>query len=129
MSKEAPVSPRKRMATEPQCCEDSTSPPASLITAEKAVELMGLFKVLANDTRLRILHALALSKELCVGSLAKALDMKPQAVSNQLQRLSDQGIVSPRRQGTTIYYRIVNPCVSELLDRGRCFVDEGCSSP
>jgi ArsR family transcriptional regulator, lead/cadmium/zinc/bismuth-responsive transcriptional repressor len=123
------VTPRKKKATAPQCCEETASPPASLITSEKAVELMGLFKVLANDTRLRILHALDLSKELCVGSLARALDMKPQAVSNQLQRLTDQGIVSPRRQGTTIYYRIVNPCVTELLDRGRCFVDEGCSGP
>jgi DNA-binding transcriptional ArsR family regulator len=51
-----------------------------LITNEQAAGLMDLFKVLANDTRLRLLHALARSGELCVGDLAEAVAMKPQTV-------------------------------------------------
>jgi DNA-binding transcriptional ArsR family regulator len=85
---------------------------------------MDLFKVLANDTRLRLLHALARSGELCVGDLADAVGMKPQAVSNQLQRLVDRGILGSRRQGTSIHYRIVDPCVTSLLDLGLCLTED-----
>jgi DNA-binding transcriptional ArsR family regulator len=75
-----------------------------LISPEQAAGLMDLFKVFANDTRLRLLHALARSGELCVGELADAVAMKPQAVSNQLQRLVDWGILGSRRDGTSIWY-------------------------
>jgi DNA-binding transcriptional ArsR family regulator len=95
-----------------------------LITSEQASGLMDLFKVLANDTRLRLLHALARSGELCVGELADAVAMKPQAVSNQLQRLVDRGILGSRREGTSIHYRIVDPCVPSLLDLGLCLTED-----
>jgi DNA-binding transcriptional ArsR family regulator len=98
-----------------------------LLSSGQAAELMALFKVLANDTRLRMLHALVSRGELCVGGLAEALGMKPQAVSNQLQRLLDRGILAARRQGNNIYYRVINACVTDLLDRGLCLVDDECS--
>lgn len=91
-----------------------------LLTPQQGANLAVLFKVLSNDTRLRLLHALVREEELCVGALAERLGMKPQAVSNQLQRLADQGILASRRNGTNIYYRIVDPCVPALLDRGLC---------
>ena len=77
---------------------------------------MDLFKVFADDTRLRLLHALARSGELCVTDLAAAVGMKRQAVSNQLQRLGDRGILGSRRMGTSIHYRVVDPGVTNLLD-------------
>lgn len=107
------------------CC--STKPALeqrSLITVKQAVGLMGVFKVLANDTRLRLLHALARSGELCVTDLADAVEMKPQAVSNQLQRLVDRGILGSRRAGTSIIYTIIDPCVTTLLDQGLCLVED-----
>ncbi len=85
---------------------------------------MGVFKVLANDTRLRLLHALSREDELCLTDLAAAVGMKTQAVSNQLQRLNDQGIVAARREGNQIYYRVLDPCVTALLDRGLCLVED-----
>jgi DNA-binding transcriptional ArsR family regulator len=94
-----------------------------LLTPERAGQLMRLFKVFANDTRLRLLHALVRGRELCVTELAGALGMKPQAVSNQLQRLVDRGIVAFRRDGANIYYRIVDPCVPILLERGICLIE------
>jgi DNA-binding transcriptional ArsR family regulator len=88
-----------------------------------------VFKVLANDTRLRMLHALIRADELCVTDLATSLGMKPQAVSNQLQRLSDLGILASRREGNNIYYRIVNGCVSPLLDLALCLTEDPCCPP
>lgn len=93
------------------------------MSADLAVEVGGLFKALANDTRLRILHELVRSREACVSDIAAALGASPQAISNQLQKMSAWRILSSRRSGTNIYYRIVNPCIPELLDRAVCFVE------
>ncbi len=95
-----------------------------LIGLRQASGLEGLFKVLANDTRLRLLHALAREKELCVLDMAHRIGMKPQAVSNQLQRLVGKRILASRREGLQIFYRIVDPCVTELLDRGLCLLED-----
>lgn len=92
------------------------------LSAEQASDLEHLFKLLANDSRLRLLHAIARHGELCVGDLAEELGMSPQAVSNQLRRL--RGIVAARREGNNIHYRIVDPCVLVLLDRGLCLLEE-----
>jgi DNA-binding transcriptional ArsR family regulator len=83
-----------------------------------------VFKVLANDTRLRLLHALIRASELCVTELAKSVGMKPQAVSNQLQKLSDLGIIASRREGNNIHYRLIDLCVRSLLEKGLCLMEE-----
>jgi DNA-binding transcriptional ArsR family regulator len=80
--------------------------------------------VLANDTRLRILHALIREGELCVSELSEVLGMRQQTVSNQLQKLTDRNIVQPKRNGNHIYYRIVDPCIHNLIDRGFCIMEE-----
>jgi ArsR family transcriptional regulator, lead/cadmium/zinc/bismuth-responsive transcriptional repressor len=119
----AKTAPRGKRRTP---CQSVLSSSGSLLAPCQAMELMALFKVLANDTRLRLLHALAIHGELCMTSLADSLGMKPQAVSNQLQRLLDRGILASRRQGNNVYYRIINSCVTELLDRGLCLVENSC---
>ena len=86
--------------------------------------MAAVFKVLANDTRLRILHALVRAEELCVTELANKVGMKPQAVSNQLQRLSGLGIIEARRAGVNVHYRVVDLCVRSLLDQGLCLTEE-----
>ena len=95
-----------------------------LLSFLQAVEVMALFKVLANDTRLRLLHEIIRNGEANVSSIAKSLGMKPQAVSNQLQRLSDTGIVASRREGNRIYYRCVDCCVPVLLDQAICIMED-----
>jgi len=94
-----------------------------LIDEKQAAALMRLFKVFANDTRLRLLHALVRAGELSVSELAHVLDMKPQAVSNQLQRLVDRGILGFRRNGNSVCYRVIDPCVQVLLERGLCLIE------
>jgi len=95
-----------------------------LLTSTQASDLMRLFKVLANNTRLRLLHAVAIHEEICVTDLAETLEMKPQAVSNQLQRLLDTGVVASRRDGNNMYYRVDDPCVLNVLDKGLCLLED-----
>lgn len=97
-----------------------------LLSFVEAVKVMALFKVLANDTRIRLLHHLVRSGEATVTDLARTLGMKPQAVSNQLVRLSDTGMLKSRRDGNNVYYRVQNGCVAPLLDLALCLMeDEG----
>jgi len=97
-----------------------------LLSFVEAVKVMALFKMLSNDTRIRLLHHLVRSREASVGDIARTLGMRPQAVSNQLQRLSDTGMVASRREGNNVYYRVQSGCVAPLLDLALCLMeDEG----
>ncbi len=94
-----------------------------MLSEDQAAGLAALFKTFSNSTRLRLLHALVQAGELCVTDLARAAAMKPQAVSNQLQRLVDRGILRSRRGGNNVLYRVIDPCVRVLLDRGLCLLE------
>jgi len=117
-----------------KCAPEATQIPASagkpalrsrpLVKMAEANQLSRLFKTLASETRLRIIHALARAGELCVTDLAEELEMAPQAISNQLQRLSDKSIVAVRREGNRLFYRLADPCVPGLLDLGLCLIEE-----
>ena len=95
-----------------------------LLDQVQAGELVRLYKVLSSETRLRMLHALTRASELCVTDLAAELEMKPQAISNQLQRLVDSRIVAVRRRGGRAFYRVADSCVPGLLDLGICLLEE-----
>lgn len=116
--------PRSKSVAPTPCREKESLRQRPLMSPETAGEVEALFEVLANDTRLRLLHEVARCGEVCVTDLAAALEMKPQAISNQLQRLADKRIVAARRNGNNMYYRIVDHCVLILLDRGLCLVEE-----
>ena len=104
----------------------SKPPPQNrpLISLEQATELEALFKVLSNSTRLRIIHALVREGELSVTQLAEALEMKQQAVSNQLRRLVDRGLLASKRNGNNVHYRIIDSCVTNLLVLGLCLMED-----
>lgn len=95
-----------------------------LISGRQAFDLVMVFKVLGNDTRLRLLHALHRAGEVSVGELAGQVEMRPQAVSNQLQRLADRGIVASRRDGNRIFYSIADACIPAVLDLALCLTEE-----
>ena len=95
-----------------------------LLAPATAMELQRTFKVLANATRLRLLHALVLRPGISVTELARTIGMRPQAVSNQLQRLTDKGILSNVRNGTSMHYRVIDPCIVNLLDQGLCLAED-----
>jgi len=106
-------------ATAPQSLKNR-----KLLSPIQAAGVAAVFKILANDTRLRILHALIRADELCLTELAKLLGMKPTALANQIQKLVDLGIVASRREGNHIYHRVVDLCVRSLLEQGLCLVEE-----
>jgi ArsR family transcriptional regulator len=85
--------------------------------------LAQVFKLLADESRLKILLALSQDKELHVSALCDLLGQTQPAVSHHLTLLRMTGLVGYRRDGKHNYYRIESGLVCELLER--FFADAG----
>jgi ArsR family transcriptional regulator, arsenate/arsenite/antimonite-responsive transcriptional repressor len=66
------------------------------------------FKALADHTRLRVIHLLG-TDEVCVCSVVKALQTSQPKISRHLAYLKRAGLVSARREGKWMHYRVVEP--------------------
>lgn len=73
-----------------------------------------LLKLLADPTRMRIVMRLR-EGESCVTDIAQALGMEQSAVSHQLSRLLVGGLVTNRRDGKKIHYRLADHHVKKIL--------------
>jgi DNA-binding transcriptional ArsR family regulator len=79
---------------------------ARVLDVEEAGRLSGLLGLLADPTRARVLYALDLVDELCVGDIAMALDATEDSVGYGLRVLRTAGLVAPRKEGRTVFYRL-----------------------
>lgn len=68
-------------------------------------ELTAVYKLLSDETRLRVL-ALLRDNELSVGEIHKSLGMGQSTLSSQLGLLKEQNLVASRKEGQNVYYRI-----------------------
>ncbi len=77
-------------------------------------QLADLFKAMGDPNRLRILRALD-GEEMCVCDLAMFVGVSESAVSHQLRQLRQQQLVTNRREGPILYYRLNDNHVSALI--------------
>ncbi len=94
-----------------------------LAREELLYELAQLYKVFADETRLKILSALT-EGELGVGALAERLDMTLSAVSHSLRVLKSARLVRCRREGKAVYYALCDDHVRMILEMGLDHVSE-----
>ncbi len=76
--------------------------------------LTTLFKALGDENRLRILLALK-DREISVGELVEKLEISQPLVSHHLRELKLAGLVTSRKKGPYVFYRLKDPRVFELL--------------
>ena len=94
--------------------------PFELSDRPTEAELLGkYFRVLADPTRLRILEALDEHGELSVGELTHRLGIPQPSVSNHLACLRWCGFVATRREHRTVYNRIADPRVPQVVGLAR----------
>ena len=74
-----------------------------------------LFKVLSDETRLKVLLLLLEHEECNVTFLTQSLEKEQSAVSHQLQILRRNHLVKTRREGKGIYYSLDDDHVKTLL--------------
>ncbi len=73
-----------------------------------------MLKALANESRLMIVDRLGRG-ECSVGDLREIVGSDLSTVSKHLSLLRAHGIVDDRREGTTVYYRLLTPCVCNFF--------------
>ena len=74
------------------------------------------FALLSDPTRLRVVSALHDAGEVSVSGLSRLTGISMASVSQHLNRLAHGGLVSRRRQGTSVLYRIADPTIEALCD-------------
>lgn len=89
----------------------------SALTEDEYIRLSQFFKAMGDVTRLRILQALE-QGEMCVCDLAVYLKVSESAVSHQLRLLRQLHLVTNRREGPVLYYRLDDDHINELVHLG-----------
>jgi DNA-binding transcriptional ArsR family regulator len=87
-----------------------------LPNADDAARLTGLLSLMADPVRLRLIYALDIVEELCVGDLALALDVSEDSVSYALRLLRTAGLVVTRKDGRVVFNRLAADFPAPLRD-------------
>jgi len=96
--------------------EDRVARARENILDSETLELVSrTFKALGDPTRLKILWALD-HGEMCVCDLAAMLGVSESAVSQQLRTLRQLSLVANRREGTVLYYHLMDEHVRQLVN-------------
>lgn len=82
---------------------------------DNAQRASNFLKAISHEGRLMILCHLA-SGEKSVTELEELLSARQAAVSQQLSRLRLEGLVTPRRDGKVIYYRLTDARSTQIME-------------
>lgn len=97
------------------CAETDRTLSPQLDLSRKAGTAAEFLKMIASPPRLLLLCHVA-DGEVSVGELAERTGMRMPTVSQQLSQLRAHGIVTTRREGTTIYYRRNSDITADIMD-------------
>ncbi len=78
-------------------------------------ELVKIFKALGDETRLKIIKLL-FEGEKCVCEIVEKISKSQPTISIHLAKLEEAGIVSSRKEGKKIIYRLADPRVKRVLE-------------
>lgn len=81
---------------------------------EACVQVADMFKQVSDGSRLRILWLLCHCEE-CVSNISAAMDMSDPAVSHHLKLLKKSGLITSRREGKEVYYKLADTKQAQLL--------------
>jgi DNA-binding transcriptional ArsR family regulator len=80
-----------------------------------AMDVADVLRALANERRLQILCILMEQDETNVGTLVGRIGISQSALSQHLAKMRDEGILAFRRESQTLWYRIADPRIRELM--------------
>jgi ArsR family transcriptional regulator, lead/cadmium/zinc/bismuth-responsive transcriptional repressor len=107
VSKSSPIRPEDVLVVEQRS-----------FSVETICKTAATFALLGDPTRLQIVYALlhASSQEMNVADLSTALDREDTTISHQLRVLRNQRIVAMRKEGRSVFYRIADERIRDLLE-------------
>ena len=106
---------------------------ARVPSADDIARLTSLLSMMADPVRLRILYALDVGEELCVGDLALALAVNEDQVTYALRLLRTAGLVHAHKRGRVVFNRLADDfpqalrqhCLHQLVQLSREATDDG----
>ncbi len=90
---------------------------ACLINNSEAIKLAEVFKVLGDQTRIKISFTLSCC-EMCVCDIAETISMTQSAVSHQLRLMRNMKLVKYRKEGKSVYYSLDDDHILQLFNQG-----------
>ena len=100
-----------------------TSKAEKVVSEKTTQDIAELFKVLGDNTRIRILCVLQ-ENEMQVCAIASALEMTQSAISHQLRVLKSARLVRCRRVGRAMVYSLADLHVKTIVDCAREHIEE-----
>jgi ArsR family transcriptional regulator, lead/cadmium/zinc/bismuth-responsive transcriptional repressor len=87
----------------------------SLKSIESQVHLTAkIMNLVGNETRLKILYLIRAEQRVCVCDMSDILGISVSAISQQLRKLKDGGLLKSQKEGQTIFYEI-HPTQGDIL--------------
>ena len=96
---------------------------AGMPEGENFYKLANLYKLFADNTRVKILWALS-RETMCVCDLAALLGMTKSAISHQLKSLRLANLVRYNKQGKVVYYSLADKHVKDIFKKGFEHINE-----
>lgn len=90
---------------------------SKMLMNESFDKVVKFFKTIGDSTRMKILWALN-THEMCVCDLGYVLNMSKSAISHQLKILREENLVTYRREGKNVFYRLSDDHVKQMIETG-----------
>src|SRR5215510_14671051 len=94
-----------------------------------APQMAAFLKACADETRLRLINLLAAEGEVCVCHLVDTLNTNQPKVSRHLAYLKRAGLVTDRKDGLWVHYRLVEPLANHARQLVECINSCFAESP
>jgi len=94
-----------------------------MLPPELRAEMADFYKIMGDNTRISILHALSFS-EMCVCDISMLLQMNQSTISHQLKTLRQTRLVKNRREGKVVYYSLNDNHVQKIIELVRIHLME-----
>ncbi len=91
---------------------------APIVEGENLGAVAGIFKALADETRLKVAYALLQEEELCVCDIAHIIKASTATTSHHLRLLRNMGIAKSRKVGKLVFYSLDDEHVRTLITTG-----------
>ncbi|WP_066258810.1 ArsR/SmtB family transcription factor [Neobacillus drentensis] len=95
--------------------EDKVKRVKDLVSAQNTMAVSQIFKVLSDDTRIKIAYSLSKEDELCVCDVANIVGCTTATASHHLRLLRNLGLAKYRKEGKLVFYSLDDDHVRQLI--------------
>ncbi|BAU28395.1 cadmium-sensing regulator CadC [Aneurinibacillus soli] len=107
---------RKEDSCEVYCFdEEKVNRVKQQIEEHETLDIVKVFKALADDTRLKVAYALCQEEELCVCDVSNIIGSSTATASHHLRLLRNMGLATYRKEGKLVFYSLHDEHLKQLI--------------